>query len=88
MRLSYLWLNELVEGLPDAEEVGRRLTMGGIEVEAITRPSVDYGDRLAVAIIQQMQPHPNADRRANPERQDFTTQALTPLTRDKGKGHG
>ncbi len=62
MRLSYQWLGELVEGLPDVEELARRLTMGGIEVEAILRPAHAYGDRLVVARIVEMGQHPNADR--------------------------
>ncbi|MFN2425749.1 MAG: phenylalanine--tRNA ligase subunit beta [Candidatus Binatia bacterium] len=62
MRLSYQWLGELVEGLPDVEEVARRLTMGGIEVEAVLRPERSYGDRLVVARIEEMGQHPNADR--------------------------
>jgi len=62
MRLSYQWLGELVDGLPDVDEVARRLTMGGIEVEAVLRPERSYGDRLAVARIVEMGQHPNADR--------------------------
>lgn len=62
MRLSYQWLGELVEGLPGVDELARRLTMGGIEVEAIQRPERAYGDRLVVARIVEMGQHPNADR--------------------------
>ena len=62
MRLSYQWLGDFVENLPDADEVARRLTAGGIEVEAVERPERDYGDRLAVARILSMELHPNADR--------------------------
>ncbi len=62
MRLSYNWLAELVEGLPGVEEVARRLTMGGIEVEAIHRPVKSYGDRLVVAHLLDVGQHPNADR--------------------------
>jgi len=62
MRLSYQWLGALVEGLPDVEEVARRLTMGGLEVEAILKPERSYGDRLVVARIHEMGQHPNADR--------------------------
>jgi phenylalanyl-tRNA synthetase beta chain len=62
MRLSYKWLAELVEGLPDVDDVARRLTMGGIEVEAIERPAKNYGDRLVVAHLLDVSQHPNADR--------------------------
>jgi phenylalanyl-tRNA synthetase beta chain len=62
MRLSIKWLAELVEGLPDVDEVARRLTMGGIEVESIERPAKNYGDRLVVAHLLDVSQHPNADR--------------------------
>jgi len=62
MRLSYQWLGELVEGLPGVDEVARRLTMGGIEVEAVLAPARSYGDRLVVARIESREQHPNADR--------------------------
>ncbi|MFN2378277.1 MAG: phenylalanine--tRNA ligase subunit beta [Candidatus Binatia bacterium] len=62
MRLSYQWLGELVDGLPDAAEVARRLTAGGIEVEALIEPAQAWDDRLVVARIDAMEQHPNADR--------------------------
>src|SRR6185369_4553069 len=63
MRLSYQWLRELVEGeLPSVDEVARRLTMGGIEVEAVHAPSQAWDDRLVVARIEKKEQHPNADR--------------------------
>jgi len=62
MRVSYRWLSQLVLGLPAVDEVAARLTMGGLEVEGIERPVLDYGDRLVVARIEEMAPHPSADR--------------------------
>jgi phenylalanyl-tRNA synthetase beta chain len=62
MLLSYHWLAELVEGLPGVDDVARRLTMGGIEVESIRRPERWYGDTLVVARIDLKEQHPNADR--------------------------
>lgn len=62
MRVSYRWLSRLVIDLPAVEEVAARLTMGGLEVEAIEQPVVQYGDRLVIARIVEMGPHPSADR--------------------------
>ncbi len=62
MRVSYRWLSRLVLGLPAVEEVAARLTMGGLEVEAIEKPSLEYGDRLVIARIEDMGQHPSADR--------------------------
>ena len=62
MRVSSQWLAELVEDLPPIEELARRLTMGGIEVEAVVAPERLYGDGLVVARIAEMEQHPNADR--------------------------
>jgi phenylalanyl-tRNA synthetase beta chain len=62
MLLSYHWLAGLVEGLPGVDEVARRLTMGGIEVESIRRPERAYGDTLAIGRIAKKEQHPNADR--------------------------
>lgn len=62
MLLSYHWLAELVEGLPGVDEVARRLTMGGIEVESIRRPERSYGNSLVIGRIETKEQHPNADR--------------------------
>lgn len=62
MRVSCNWLSQFVVGLPAVEEVAARLTMGGLEVESIESPVLQYGDRLVLARIVEMGPHPSADR--------------------------
>ncbi len=60
MRLSYQWLSEYLD-LPPVEEVARRLTAVGLEVEAVAR----RGEGLAgvvVARIVASERHPAADR--------------------------
>ncbi len=60
MKISYNWLAQYVE-LPAADELARRLTMAGLEVEGIERP----GEALrgvVVAQILESNKHPNADK--------------------------
>ncbi|MRG93596.1 phenylalanine--tRNA ligase subunit beta [Polyangium spumosum] len=59
MKASYRWIRELVPGLDASpEEIGRRLTHAGIEVEAIT----EFGEgtkTLVVAEVLSFEPHPS-----------------------------
>ena len=41
MLISFAWLAELVPMIPDAAELGRRLTARGLTVDAVTRVSGD-----------------------------------------------
>jgi phenylalanyl-tRNA synthetase beta chain len=62
MRVPYGWLKEFVADLPDVDEAAARLTMGGIEVESISRPDPRLVDGLVTARIVETAKHPNADR--------------------------
>ncbi|MDI1443973.1 phenylalanine--tRNA ligase subunit beta [Polyangium sp. 6x1] len=59
MKASYRWIRELIPGLDASpEEIGRRLTHAGIEVEAIT----EFGEgtkTLVVAEVLAAEPHPS-----------------------------
>jgi phenylalanyl-tRNA synthetase beta chain len=59
MKASYRWIRELLPGLDASpEEIGRRLTHAGIEVEAIT----EFGEgtkALVVAEVLSYEPHPS-----------------------------
>ena len=61
MLASHAWLQELT-GLPlDVDDVARRLTAAGIEVETIHR----YGDKLdkvVIAEVKDVKPHPSRDK--------------------------
>jgi phenylalanyl-tRNA synthetase beta chain len=64
MKVSWSWLQDWVslEGL-QVDEVAERLTAAGLEVEAIERLGQGH-DRIVVAKILSMEPHPKADRLA------------------------
>ncbi|MCX5873567.1 MAG: phenylalanine--tRNA ligase subunit beta [Deltaproteobacteria bacterium] len=61
MLISLNWLKEFVDVDLEPEEVAHRLTMGGIEVEAITRVGFDLKPCLT-ARIEKVSPHPNSDK--------------------------
>lgn len=60
MKISLNWLKDYV-ALPSADEVARRLTMAGLEVEAIHRPGAALAG-VVVAEILSSDKHPNADK--------------------------
>ncbi|MGI8423129.1 MAG: phenylalanine--tRNA ligase subunit beta [Chloroflexota bacterium] len=72
MKVSLKWLRDYVDVTVPADELARRLTMAGIEVEGIRHVGAAW-DNVWVARIQKIERHPNADR-------------LTLVTADYGKG--
>jgi len=60
MKVSTKWLAEYV-ALPPAEELARRLTMSGLEVEAVHRPGEALAGVVVAQILESAQ-HPNADK--------------------------
>lgn len=62
MRLSEHWLREWVPELNlDAESLGRRLTMAGLELDGI-EPAAPEFSGVVVALVKTVEPHPGADR--------------------------
>src|SRR5690348_15575787 len=62
MRVSYLWLRELLPTLnATPAEVADRLTRAGLEVEGSTAVG-DGLERVAVAAVRHVEPHPSRDR--------------------------
>lgn len=61
MQISFNWLKELVALDVSADELAERMTMLGLEIEAITKPGKDISD-VYVGHILDMQPHPDADK--------------------------
>src|SRR5512138_1199832 len=61
MRISLQWLSEYVPGLPQADEVARRLTAVGLEVEAIERIGTGLEGVVAARIVE-AEKHPNAEK--------------------------
>lgn len=78
MRVPYRWLREFVDTNLPVEEVARRLTMAGLEVEAVhyvglplpRETRLDFKvqgfawdpERIVVGEVREVMPHPNADR--------------------------
>ncbi|BDG06803.1 phenylalanine--tRNA ligase subunit beta [Anaeromyxobacter oryzae] len=60
MRISLKWLSEYVD-LPSPEEVARKLTAVGLEVEAIERTGQGLGGVVAARIVAS-EKHPNAEK--------------------------
>ncbi|MBL0141180.1 MAG: phenylalanine--tRNA ligase subunit beta [Betaproteobacteria bacterium] len=61
MKVSVRWLHELAgAGLP-VDRLAHILTMGGLEVEEVT-PVAGAFDRIVVAQVKSVSPHPNADK--------------------------
>lgn len=61
MKISLKWLADAVELPASADEVARRLTMAGLEVEGIERQAAALNG-VVVAQILSSEPHPNADK--------------------------
>jgi phenylalanyl-tRNA synthetase beta chain len=60
MRISYQWLSEYVD-LPPVEELARRLTAVGLEVEAVERRGGELSGVVAARIVAS-EKHPNAEK--------------------------
>jgi phenylalanyl-tRNA synthetase beta chain len=61
MRVSYLWLKDLVEFSLTPEETAQVLTMVGLEVETLEPVGPDL-EGIFVGRILEVNPHPNADK--------------------------
>ncbi len=61
MRLSLNWLADFVELSVAPEVLADRLTMAGLEVEAIERLNPEFSG-VVVARVTRVEPHPQADR--------------------------
>jgi phenylalanyl-tRNA synthetase beta chain len=61
MKITYNWLKDYLDHELPPEELGRILTMAGLEVEEIAGAGEDL-EGVVVARILEVEPHPNADR--------------------------
>ena len=61
MIVSLEWLRDYVEVTLSSEELAHRLTMVGLEVEAVHR-SNSCVERVVTARIESLRPHPGAER--------------------------
>ena len=68
MRVPLSWLKEYVDIILPIDKLVQRLTLGGLEVEEVERIGVEGSelpwdeDKIFVANIVEVKPHPNADR--------------------------
>jgi phenylalanyl-tRNA synthetase beta chain len=61
MRLSLNWLRDFVDLTVTAEELADRLTLAGLEVEALEQVAPDFSG-VVVGRVAKVEPHPQADR--------------------------
>ncbi len=61
MQISYNWLKEFVDIEASPDELAERMTMLGLEIEAMRAPGKDINE-IYVGHILDIQPHPDADK--------------------------
>ena len=61
MRVSYKWLQKYVDIRISPEELAKKITMAGIEVEGISYPAAEIS-KVKVGQIKSTQPHKNSDK--------------------------
>ncbi|MFN2382251.1 MAG: phenylalanine--tRNA ligase subunit beta [Guyparkeria sp.] len=61
MLFSENWLRTWIDPQVDTEELAHRLTMAGLEVDAI-EPAAPAFDNVVVAEVKSVRPHPDADK--------------------------
>ena len=61
MKFSEAWLREWVDPDISTEELGRRLTLGGLEVDSMG-PAAPPSTEIVVGRVTTVAPHPGADR--------------------------
>jgi phenylalanyl-tRNA synthetase beta chain len=61
MKLPLKWLREFVNIEADVDEISRRLSVAGLEVENIERLAPNF-EGVSIARVLDVQKHPNADR--------------------------
>ena len=63
MRVPLSWLKDYVDVTLPVEDLAERLTLGGLEVNAIDRVGNEWSrDHIFVGQVVSVRPHPNADR--------------------------
>jgi len=61
MKISRSWLGDFIGAVPSADELARRLTFAGLEVEGVESPGAALAG-VVVARIVALAPHPSADK--------------------------
>lgn len=79
MRVPISWLRDYVDIKVPLEDLAHRLTMAGIEVEAVERVGARW-DEIYVGEVLEVRPHPNADRLTIAEVEYGGEKPLTAIT--------
>ena len=61
MKFNKSWLDEWIDTGLDADIIGERLTMAGLELDSITAAAPEFSN-VVVAEIESIAPHPDADK--------------------------
>jgi phenylalanyl-tRNA synthetase beta chain len=61
MKVSVNWLKQLIDTKLSLDEISHALTMAGLEVEETTPVAAAF-DKIVVAEVKTVNPHPNADK--------------------------
>ncbi len=61
MLYSYKWLQQFLSKIPPVDDIARKLTLSGLEVEYTRKLYTDI-DGIVTARIQGIKPHPNSDK--------------------------
>ena len=61
MKVTISWLKEYTKVVDSAADIADKLTMAGLEVDAIT-PRYDYLDGVVVSRVESVEKHPQADK--------------------------
>jgi len=78
MKVPLSWLREFVDLTLAPRDLAARLTMAGVEVEAVHEIGAEW-DKIFVSYVASVEPHPNADR-LNLVRVEAGEQQLTIVT--------
>ncbi len=79
MRVPLEWLSDFVDFELSTDELAERLTMTGLNVEGIERPSVEWRDVIIGQVVE-LEPHPHSRNPLNVAQVDIGHQRITIVT--------
>src|ERR1700712_2319963 len=79
MRVPLEWLSDFVDFELSTDELAERLTMTGLNVEGIERPSVEWRD-VIIGKVDELEPHPRSRNPLNVAQVDIGAERITIVT--------
>lgn len=79
MRVPLEWLSDFVDFELSTDELAERLTMTGLNVEGIERPSVEWRDVIIGQVVE-LEPHPHSRNPLNVAQVDIGHEKITVVT--------